>query len=1014
MPHKKRSHGHHKKSTESQPSQTTPTPAAQVTTVKPSQFETARAAAKRGVAGATSIDMSSPGATIVDMSAPARGSTNTASKTPPVSQVKATAAATPSPPSGAARATMSAGTAASSAQAKPTANEPAKSAAPTAKPPVRDTPKADPAKAAKPAGAVTPAAAAAAAAVGVSGKGKPEVAKPAQKVQVEVAPPRAKAAKEAPALDPFDALASSLPTVGPVKPEPVYTGPEVHEHGVTAEKGVLCGEREDTLPPNYRYENMPTAPDVKPKDVPKPMSTDEALDSLSFGFAPAPSAPPQAPQEKMESVDAIDALSAGFSNFAPPPPASVKSPAPPVDKKAKMDAIPDDFSLMGALSSPPPPQKSAEPKLKVESPAAPVLKEKTSAAPAVKAQAPAVPVAKIQAPAVPVAKIQAPAVPVAKAQAPAVPVAKAQAPAVPVAKVQAAVPKETKVDSFDDFSLDPFAALGDTLGAPEPVHELPELRPEDIVSEAKLTEEEGVRTGVRDDTLPPEYRFSEAKLKDLPAPKPEPSLAPGEALDFLSGDFVTLPAAAPVVQAPVLAPSAPPAQVMVEDLSALDALDALSGDFMTQTKTTSVQAPLPSLAKKTPKVNKDSAKPNTTVKVPSQKPVEDDFSLDPFAALSDTLAAPEPAPEPPKLRPEDIVSEGKVISEKGVRVGERDDTLPPEYRLSGDKLKDLPAPKPEPTMNTGDALDILSGDFLSPSLAPAVQAPVCSLPKPPASADFDALDALAGDFVTNAVVAPAVKCATSQPTQISRQVSEGDTSAMDALSDSLMDITPVPEPAPLPMKDIAKEKKVVEERLILMGEDDSTLPPEYRPTEEDIKMAAAEAKKPKEKPMGDAAALDLLSGDFLQAPSAPAAAVAPAAALAAAAAVAPAAAAAVAPAAAPCFVAPPATQQLVPDTEPLKPMAGSALDSLAGSLLPDAIKTTSKGEKPKKTTGPSLDSSSGNADAPGAKSKGEKAQGKSKSRSKSKKHHADDPSPIDQLAGDFRTDVMSAKKGGKS
>ncbi|XP_056461220.1 calpastatin isoform X14 [Gadus chalcogrammus] len=909
----------------SQPSQTTPTPAAQVTTVKPSQFETARAAANRGVAGATSIDMSSPGTTIVDMSAPARGSTNTASKTPPVSQVKATAAATPSPPSGAARATMSAGTAASSAQAKPTAKEPAKSAAPTAKPPVRDTPKADPAKATKPAGAVTPAAAAAAA-VRVSGKGKPEVAKPAQKVQVEVAPPRAKAAKE------------------------------------------------------------PTAPDVKPKDVPKPMSTDEALDSLSFGFGSAPSAPPQAPQEKMESVDAIDALSAGFSNFAPPPPASVKSPAPPVDKKAKMDAIPDDFSLMGALSSPPPPQKSAEPKLKA------------------------------QAPAVPVAKAQAPAVPVAKVQAPAVPVAKAQAPAVPVAKVQAAVPKETKVDSFDDFSLDPFAALGDTLGAPEPVQELPELRPEDIVSEAKLTVEEGVWTGVRDDTLPPEYRFSEAKLKDLPAPKPEPSLAPGEALDFLSGDFVTLPAAAPVVQAPVLAPSAPPAQVTVEDLSALDALDALSGDFMTQTKTTSVQAPLPSLAKKTPK--KDSAKPNTTVKVPSQKPVEDDFSLDPFAALSDTLAAPEPAPEPPKLRPEDVVSEGKVISEKGVRVGERDDTLPPEYRLSGDKLKDLPAPKPEPTMNTGDALDILSGDFLSPSLAPAVQAPVCSLPKPPAYADFDALDALAGDFVTNAVVAPAVKCATSQPTQISRQVSEGDTSAMDALSDSLMDITPVPEPAPLPMKDIAKEKKVVEERLILMGEDDSTLPPEYRPTEEDIKMAAAEAKKPKEKPMGDAAALDLLSGDFLQAPSAPAAAVAPAAAPAPAAAVAPAAApaaaAAVAPAAAPCFVAPPATQPLVPDTEPLKPMAGSALDSLAGSLLPDAIKTTSKGEKPKKTTGPSLDSSSGNADAPGAKSKGEKAQGKSKSRSKSKKHHADDPSPIDQLAGDFRTDVMSVKKGGKS
>ena len=46
--------------------------------------------------------------------------------------------------------------------------------------------------------------------------------------------------------------------------------------------------------------------------------------------------------------------------------------------------------------------------------------------------------------------------------------------------------------------------------------------------------------------------------------------------------------------------------------------------------------------------------------------------------------------------------------------------------------------------------------------------------------------------------------------------------------------------------------------------------------------------------MGDAAALDLLSGDFLLAPSAPA------------------------PAPAPCFVAPPVTQPSVPDSEALK------------------------------------------------------------------------------------------------
>lgn len=34
-----------------------------------------------------------------------------------------------------------------------------------------------------------------------------------------------------------------------------------------------------------------------------------------------------------------------------------------------------------------------------------------------------------------------------------------------------------------------------------------------------------------------------------------------------------------------------------------------------------------------------------------------------------------------------------------------------------------------------------------------------------------------------------------------------------------------------------QEKKVVEERLIKMGERDDSLPPEYRPTEEDRKVA---------------------------------------------------------------------------------------------------------------------------------------------------------------------------------
>eukprot|EP00063_Salmo_salar_P048125 XP_014022960.1 PREDICTED: calpastatin 2 isoform X24 [Salmo salar] len=845
---------------------------------------------------------------------------------------------------------------------------------------------------------------------------------PAQfEVQVEVVPPGAKAAKEELAVDPFDALADSLPSSESFAPAAhVYTGPEVIEHGLTSKKGVICGGDDCPLPPGYRSEDMAPVADVKPKDVPKPMSTDEALDSLSFGFTTSMAPIPQKQEKKVEDLGAIDALSAGFSNFAPPPPAPIKkaeefksapvtkSPAPPIDKKAKVEKFADDFSLMSGLDSPLDTKpKTAESVPTTSSKVDMAKKDHAKLVTAVAAPAAAAGDASLKGPQTKkvedLAAIDASSAGFSNfAPPPPAPIKKAEEfKSAPVTKSPAPpIDKKAKVEKFaDDFSL--MSGLDSPLDTkPKTAESVPTTSskvdmakkdpaklvtavaaPAAAAGDASL---KGPQTKVQVEVVPPGAKAAKELAPMHPAKATPPTTGGGiivvEAVPPWKAEVPTLQESlkqtaksVPTTSSKVDMAKKDPAKLV----TAVAAPAAAAGDASLKGPQTKVQV---------------------EVVPPGAKAAKEELAVDPFDALADSLPSSESfAPAAHVYTGPEVIEHG-LTSKKGVICGGDNCPLPPGYRsedmapVADVKPKDVPKP-----MSTDEALDSLSFGFTT-SMAPIPQKQEKKVE------DLGAIDALSAGFsnfappppapikkaeefksapVTKSPAPPIDKKAKVEkfaddfslmsgldsPLDTKPKTAEGGSMSLDALS-ALGDSLPAPEPAPQPPKirheDIVMEGKLTSKKGVFVGERDDTLPPKYRFTENKVKdlpplkpEAMAEAKVQAVVRPKQPSMDDSEALDLLSRDLSSSAG----------------------PAAASVAVT---TEQRQPR---LEPMSAPVLDDLAGTLLPDAPVFKSKGDKPK-----------------------------SKSRSKSKKQREEDPSSIDHLSGQLSSDVVSAStnKGGKS
>uniref|UniRef100_A0A8C8B5W2 Calpastatin n=1 Tax=Otus sunia TaxID=257818 RepID=A0A8C8B5W2_9STRI len=361
---------------------------------------------------------------------------------------------------------------------------------------------------------------------------------------------------------------------------------------------------------------------------------------------------------------------------------------------------------------------------------------------------------------------------------------------------------------------------------------------------AKAKEKKEKKAGEHDDTIPPEYRLT-PELVSSESPVPLLSflqpLSESDLVDEFSKDFAgpAQPAAQPKPSKPSSTSKKPS-----DPVSAKTTQD----EVVPRAAACTVQSSAPSA-------------------VSSVGHVTDEA----LEALSSSLGKREPDPEEKKPAVDKVKE--KTKQEQRKKLGEDEETIPPEYRSTGGKDKDgkpllaKPEEKSQP-MSENELLEGLTEGFSS---SPSQSAP---LPTPTVKKKTRKGDkpADSSEVISAATVSSVHSAAPLASTSGGKEMDE----ALDLLSDSLGEREPDPDENK-PVVDKVKEKAKSEHRDKL-GERDDTIPPDYQKLLESgeqgkpVKPAAKDdvKRKGEKKPTDDSAAIDALSGDFDTCAKAPA------------------------------------------------------------------------------------------------------------------------------------------------